>query len=211
MPTVSIMIPTNKPEVNALIANLQTTRGILYTEIKASCIQQSAAKNRNWCIDNADGDIIVMIDDDVEVMDQEWLQSLLMPLIKFRNAISVIAPRLYSPHRQPAAQLGNNGWWDIIEPGLKRACHTPETKLNITTSACIAFFKEDGIRFDEEYPDACFEDSDFCMQYGKKFPEKQIVINEHSKLIHYNRGSWRAGKTWDQNRERFIKKWGVVI
>uniref|UniRef100_A0A6M3MA18 Putative glycosyltransferase n=1 Tax=viral metagenome TaxID=1070528 RepID=A0A6M3MA18_9ZZZZ len=210
MPTVSIMIPTNKPDVNALINDLLKTE---YEKllISASCLQQSAAKNRNWCIDNCHSDIIVMVDDDVEVMEGDWLTKLLAPLIKYRDQISVIAPRLHSPQKQPCAQLGNNGWHDIIETGLKCACHTPETKLNITTSACIAFFKEDGVRFNEKYPDACFEDSDFCMRYKKKFPNKKIVINEHSKLIHHNRGSWRSGKTWEYNRQLFFEEWGIRI
>ena len=219
---ISITIPTirNKQEIQPLIDELQVS--ISYTNRKsdfnvietiASCKKVSASINRNWCIDNAKGDIIIMIDDDVHVVEQDWIIKLVKPLIEYQDKISIIAPRLTDRNKNPAPQLGNNGWYPLIEDKeyLKVATHTPETKLNVVCSACICFYKNNGVRFNENYPDACFEDTHYSMDTNKKFPNKKIIINESSKLMHLNEGKWRKGGTWHQNRAYFNKCWGTNL
>ena len=189
-------------------ANASTNINVI--EVLPTCNKVSASKNRNWGIDNAKGDIIVMIDDDVEVVETNWICTLLDPLLAYKEDVSIIAPRLTTRNKVPTGQLGNDGWHDFRE-GLKVACHSPKTKLNLVCSACIAFFKSNGVKFDEDYPDACYEDTDFCMRTNKKFPNKHIIINEHSKLAHLNESKWRVGGTWEHNKNLFATKWGIRI
>ena len=87
---ISITIPTMKtqeqiqPQINNIKESIKDDSTYNY-EIIASCINQSAAKNRNWCLNNAKGDIIIQNDDDVEGYYsreiENWVHDLILPLI----------------------------------------------------------------------------------------------------------------------------------
>ena len=214
---VSITIPTlkSKEEIQPLISEITSVLchnpGFNY-EIISSCINQSAAKNRNWCIDNSKGDIIIQMDDDVHIIQNDWITKLIKPLIDNKEGISIIAPKLTDSQFKFVGQLGDGGWYDYsLNSGLKVAIHSPTTKLNIVCSACIAFFRDNQVRFDEGYPSAAYEDSDFCMETNKRYPDKKIVINLNSNLEHISECKWKKDNMHEHNRNYFSTKWGIQL
>lgn len=211
---ISITIPTIKKEEELKSLNqniIDYTKHTKYqTEIIFNSCMQSAAKNRNACIDKSNGDICVQIDDDIVLYKNDWLDNLIDPLIQYQDKISIIAARLYTIRKEPAPQLGTHGMSSFENiPHLNIACHTPETKYNVTCTACIAFFKSNDIRFDENYQHAAYEDTDFMFSTNLAFPKKKIIINMNSNVIHMNHGSWRKGGTHELNKQYFRKKWNI--
>lgn len=212
---VTIAIPTWKKrnEVEDLIKEVKASLTNKYEyEIIASCIEQSAAKNRNWCIKNAKGEIIIQIDDDIKIYEKGWADSLVDELIKNKNNVSMLAPLLVDAKGKHVPQLGDGGWYKLKDDdSLKVAIHTPKTDLNVVCSACICFFKSNEVYFDEKYKHAAVEDLDFSMEMAKAHPDKKICITDKSKIVHLNHGSWRRGGTLRENQQYFIKKWNINI
>ena len=183
-------------------------------EVIASCIKQSAAKNRNWVVDNAKGDIIIMIDDDITGFYPGGADILVDGLF-FDNSISILSARPLRP---------SGGWSPILgdssqppKPAEYQKCiHTPQTGLNICGSATIAFWRDGCPRFDEEYQGATYEDSDFCMQMNKKYPDKIVAFANKCNIIHNEERKGRDngdGKRgyWRHNHDLFAKKWDIRI
>jgi len=154
---ISICLPTYKSQVTKNLEEIRNT-ATGNVEILASCQEGSAAYNRNWCLDRAKGNIIIMVDDDITGFFKGWDEVLVKPLTD--NSISIVSARLSSP---------------MMYDG---------TEFNIVPSSAIAFRKS-GIRFDENFVGG-FEDTDFCKQMEQAFPNKKTLINEDCKLIHLN-------------------------
>jgi glycosyltransferase involved in cell wall biosynthesis len=211
---ISITIPTIKDDITHQKKMIQkNTDDDLNWEIVVVKHKASASVNRNLCIEQAKGDIIVMIDDDIMGFYNGWIRDFITPLIENPDNISMITPRLINRDGVLSGQLGDNGDKNIPDEQYTVAKHTDETNLNIIGSSCIAFFKND-IRFDENYPGATYEDSDFCMQFAKAFPEKRIVINNRCKMIHLDEGKGRSinGENISLlNKKYFAEKWGIEI
>lgn len=212
--TVSVCIPTLKPikEIQKQIDDIKVNTDCL--EVIASCIKQSAAKNRNWCIDNAKGDIIIMCDDDISHYFVGWADILVDALFLNSN-YSIVSARPIHADGGYCPILGDSGDSTRTEE-MQRCIHTPETMLNICGSATIAFWRNCGVRFDEEYQGATYEDSDFCMQMKQKYPDKDIVFANKCAIVHNEERKGRsssAGKRdyWLHNHNYFAEKWGIRI
>ena len=197
---ISITIPTCKTvvDITQQINDIKAT-AITQFELIYSCLPVSAAINRNKCLDQVTGDIVIQLDDDITGFYKGWDTDLIQPLLSDPN-ISIVSARLLDPNGSYGAMMHNNyiytaGW------------HKP--KANFVPTACIAFRKMD-LRFDEGYIRASFEDTDFCKQTELLFPEKYPVINNNCKLIHLNEMKFQAGEAWDHNKAYFEKKWGVI-
>lgn len=206
---ISILIPTIKTNVESMIESIKSTMGDLNYEIVASCINTCASKNRNWCLLKSTGDVIVYLDDDTGGFYPNWCVDLLKPLIEHPDKISMVAPRLLNKDGQIGCQLGDSPGFDDAQD-YQKAIHTPQTGLNITCSACIAYFRND-ILWEEDYIRACYEDASFCMLFKKKFPEKDIVIVNRCKIIHYGEAKARTSDAMIHNKNLFSKRWGVTI
>jgi len=211
---ISIVIPTMKSveEIEPLKKQIieKTSKEESYY-LFASCKPQSAAKNRNDCIDAAKDGIIIMLDDDIQGFYPGWVAALVTPLLERPDKYSIVAARTMTASGSRCPQLGDNNQLDLSAPYVK-AIHTDETQLNIVGSACIAFVK-DSTRFNEGYWGATYEDSDFCMEINKKYPNKQIIINNACKLIHNMEAKGRGSnrENWIHNKILFTRIWGWEI
>jgi glycosyltransferase involved in cell wall biosynthesis len=154
MSGLSICIPTFKKNEK----QIKDIRRTSNAEVVVSDQEGSAAFNRNYCLEKAKGDIIIMVDDDITGFFPGWDEVLIKPLED--PSVSIVSARLNTP---------------MMYDG---------TEFNIVPSACIAFRKT-GIRFDENFVGG-FEDTDFCKQMEQAHPSKHTVINEECKLIHLN-------------------------
>jgi glycosyltransferase involved in cell wall biosynthesis len=213
---VTIGIPTLKTEkeVRAQIDEIHKFPPSCDYEVIASYIKQSAAKNRNWIIDNAKGDIVIQCDDDITGYFPGWAD-ILVDALFFDNTISIISARPLSPSGGRAPILGdcNN---PISDMEFTKCIHTEKTGLNVCGSATIAFWRECGVRFDEAYLGCTYEDTDFCMSMNKKYPKKQIVFANRCTIVHNEekkgRGSSEGKRDyWQHNHNYFADKWGIRI
>lgn len=218
---VSIVIPTMKSQGTVEkqlidIKNTITNDTYEYEVFSGAHINQSAAHNRNWCIDKAKGEVIIMMDDDMEGFYTGWADNLITPLVKEKEKYNILAARLVKRNGEYAPMLGVDHISN--DKGCFKAIHTPQTGLNIVCSACISFWKTDGVRFDTDNfgVGACYEDSDLAMSFNKKFPDRCVAINNDCCLIHLGESKGRGsapGKKdyWEHNKKAFAQKWGIEI
>ena len=191
-----ILIPTNKPEGKLwrqISAIRKTAPGC---RIMPSCFSVSAATNRNWTLYHA-GPVVVMVDDDIGGFFPGWAEKLCAPL-NDPNVVMVSA-RLMKPDGTPGAMMD-------IAPDLSQEIVV--VKQRMVPSACIAFHN-DGTHYDETYAGAGFEDTDHCRQLGEKYPDGVWVIHNGVRLIHKNEMKGQGDYRFQQNREYYLRKWGI--
>jgi len=182
----TIQIPTLKENVDEQIKEIKDNLYYKDTEVIASCINQSPSKNRNYCLEKAKGEIMIMIDDDITGFFPGWDKALIKPLED--NSVSIVAARLTKLDGTDAPMMYQG------------------TKFNIVPFGCVAF-KKTGLRFDEGYGPG-FEDTDFCLQTEQAFPDKHTMINEDCRLIHSRIVDRRKERY--ESRRYFFNKWGWV-
>jgi glycosyltransferase involved in cell wall biosynthesis len=156
-------------------------------EIIVSGQEGSAAYNRNYCLDKATGDVIVMIDDDITGFYSGWVEDLVKPLED--NSISIVSARLLNKDGTNAPMM-----------------YDGQPQYKIVPSSCVAFRKTP-IRFDEGYVGG-FEDTDFCKQMDTVHPDKKVLVNEKCRLIHLNEK--KRQENYANARRYFVSKWGWV-
>jgi len=214
---ISITIPTckTKEQVQPLLDEaVKNLSGDYRYNPFSSCLKDSASVNRNYCINNAQGDIIIMFDDDIKGFYPGWEKDLISPFLKFPGKFSIISARLITETGDMAGQLGDGIEPYLSEKDFQIAYHTAKTKLNLVGSSCIAFPTDVGVRFDEAFLGAGYEDTDFCMQVNQKHPNKKTIINNRCKMIHLSESKGRTvgGKdTIGANRGLFRKKWRISV
>jgi len=141
-------------------------------EVFATCQNVSASQNRNIAINRCkDGDILVMVDDDITGYHDGWLDAIIEPIVA---GASISSARLLTLTGEPGPQIG-------VED--RNGLEVYEAHGGAVPSAAIAFVVDDLI-FDENYAGAGWEDTDFCRQKKLKYPDKQIVITNKCRLIH---------------------------
>jgi len=210
---IHICIPTIKKDNNKLAEDIKNTMDDLNYQIVFGDLITCAGKNRNYAMKKSnakDGDIIILIDDDITGFYKNWCLDLLKPLIENQDNISMVVPRLLNSSGGIGMQLGDGGEAYDESKDIQMCIHTKETQLNISCSACMAFFKND-IYFCEEYRISNYEDSDLCMLFGKQFPNKKIYINNNCKLIHLGESKMKTTETTLFNKQLFAKRWGIPI
>ena len=194
---VSILIPTCKTKENVAqqIGDIKRTVPP-DCEVIASCLQGSASVNRNYCLNHANGDIIVMMDDDITRFYNGWLIDLIRNF-GFDMTLGIVSARLLRSDGNYAFMMGDPKVYTIpmVECTGKKVC-----------TACIAFRKTP-IRFDENFQGSGFEDDDFSIQFRSMYPDKRILINNQCKLVHLNEMKNQGGIYWKHNKAYFLSKY----
>jgi glycosyltransferase involved in cell wall biosynthesis len=199
---VSIIIPSFKSE-NELqknkieIENSLKNCKIPYELILTCQINKSAAINRNYGLNHVKGDIIIQVDDDIQGFFDCWIEPLIKPLLEHKNII-LSSARLM---KTDGITINNmNGHF----PGSEKILPWVDIPAKRLPFACIAY-RKNNIKFCERYIGSGFEDSQFCEELKKLYPEGKFVISNICKLIHLNEQKNQTGK-WDQfNRQLFYE------
>ena len=175
------------------------TNAKLIEFIYVSALKASAAVNRNDCLNNIKSELVIMLDDDITGFYPGWDADLIQPLIENDN-ISIVSARLMNSDTTYANVMHDNF---IYVNGYHRS------PINLVPTAGIAF-RPNGIKFDENYIKASFEDTDWCKQISQRYPHMYTVINNNCKLIHLNEMKFQVGEAWNHNRSYYISKWGSL-
>lgn len=167
-----IIIPTckSRESISPMICDLETHLG--GNTVIPTCQKVCAAKNRNIGLEAATSDIVIMIDDDISGFYDGWDKELIKPLLE-NDDISYVSAHLVQENGMDAAMMfhGNDNEYLTEVPRMP--------------TACVAF-RNDGLRFHEEYIGSGFEDDDFCVQLYERYPESRMVINNRVRMVHAN-------------------------
>ena len=136
----------------------------------------SAAENRNIGLGRVpNGDLVVMIDDDVFGAYDNFVEDLVSPLVNDKDVIMSSA-RLMNPDGTIGTMSGEN--YDIKS-------EFAEVLAKVLPTAAVAF-RNDGTRFDERFLKSGYEDTWFCACLAKKHPQGKFVIVNKCRLVHLN-------------------------
>lgn len=194
---MDILIPTNRSDVSNQVAAIQYHTHPVH-RIVTSQQPLSAAANRNWCLDRSEGEVLVMLDDDISGFSPGWLHALVAPL--FDNPlVCMVSARLLTPDGRVAPTCSR--CYDLTPEEI-------EVRPNdhcVLPSAAIAF-RNIGLRFDEKFKGSGWEDNDFCFQYLQRNPWYKFIQSNRCRLIHANEQK-RQSEFWDHNKDYFEWKW----
>jgi glycosyltransferase involved in cell wall biosynthesis len=200
---IDVIIPTRSPPdvIQRLVDQISDTAGyphrIVYTGADAS-----AAANRNLGLDRSDGDMVAMVDDDIEFPPHcaGWL-SLLVHTMSHPNVVMVSA-QLVSPKGGFAYMTGVDDCGNTAR--LYGESIVPTKK--VLTACCV--FRHYGLRFDENYIGSGFEDIDFCHSLAALQPTGIFMVCHSAWAIHHNEQKNQKGRNWKANEDLYNKKWG---
>jgi len=198
---VDILIPTNKKTVDGLIKEIEENTTIPY-RIIASCQPASAAINRNLCLNYANSDEQIFMDDDITGLFPGWAKELLKGL-EYDNTY-LVSSRLLNENGAPQSAMGMNS-----DPTVDHSLVYPQiqrqgVKYKRVTPACIAF-RRTHIRFDENYRGSGLEDTDWLNRLCEYYTEMDFRVSNNCKLIHKNEMK-NQSETWKHNHYLYMQK-----
>lgn len=179
----------------------------------------------NMAVAKAQGDVIGLINDDVEAIDPHWLKAMVTQLL--RPNVGAVGAKLLWPNGMVqhagvllglhglAGHIGNN--WEEHDPGYfgyNQIVH----RISAVTAACLVCNKADyqmlGGLNEQAFPVA-FNDVDFCLQLRSQ--GKHIVWTPDAKLWHKESASRGLDNAPDKQarlekeKTELKKRWGDVL
>jgi GT2 family glycosyltransferase len=169
----------------------------------------------NLGVQAASGEIIVLMNDDVEPVSADWLNELIAHAQ--RQETGVAGPRLLYPNgaiqhagmvvgiMDGAGHPGRAGLESGAWPWLRYT-----RNVSAVTGACMAVrrsvFEELG-GFDTAFP-VNYNDVDFCLRARRA--GYNVIYEPASVLRHHESSTRPRGTTW-QERELFYERWGSIF
>jgi GT2 family glycosyltransferase len=181
------------------------------------------SKINNWAVQQAIGDYILFLNNDIEVINTDWLEALLEPIQKM-DVSAVGAKLLYEDNtiqhagvvvNENSAVHVNKGLGDGENGYFQRSNYVQN--VSACTAACLLVKKEVFLEvggFDEELFKIAYNDVDLCLKMRQA--GYLITYTPYAKLYHYESKS-RGLDTEPEKLERFIQeiknyqnKWGKI-
>lgn len=196
---IDIIIPTlkSRADIDGLVKEAAETAGCDVT-VTATCLEASAAQNRNFGLDNSSSDPVIMIDDDMEGFPDGWVVALVKVLDDYPDCV-MVSPQLAAPNGSAGFMMGG---CRVAKQGT-----TVAVGKRLPT-ACVAFRRTD-LRFDEIYTGSGFEDDDYCHQLVQRFPNAEFRVCHDVWVVHRNEKKNQHGKFWPRNQALYKEKWGL--
>jgi len=173
------------------------------------------ATMNNRGVQAANGEIIVLMNDDVEPLSADWLNELIAHAQ--RSETGVAGPRLLYPYgaiQHAGIAIGiMDGAGHPNRGGFETSAwpwSATTRNVSAVTGACMAVrravFEELG-GLDTSFP-VNYNDIDFCLRARRAGYE--VIYEPAAVLRHYESGTRPRGTTWHE-RELFYERWGGVI
>ncbi len=179
----------------------------------------------NYGVECANGEYIVMLNNDIEFITVDWMEQMLM--YAQRPDVGICGAKLYFPDRtiqHAGVTIGTRGLAghrnrEISEKDFKKDDYINIVQdLSAVTAACFMVRKQlyiDMLGFDEKLAVA-FNDVDFCLKV--RTAKYLIVYNPFVEAYHYESKS-RGEDTENEEKQKrfareyelFVKRWSKVI
>jgi glycosyltransferase involved in cell wall biosynthesis len=171
----------------------------------------------NIGVNGCDGEIVVLLNNDTEVVTPDWLEILLFYL--YKDNVGIVGPMLTYPDRtvqHAGVVLGFRGTADHIMRGFPRESDgyagslSCAREVSAVTGACLMIRKDDYDRMGGlvEYYATHYQDVDLCLRVISK--GKRIICVPQVELIHYESVSRKA--YYDLvDRALLLDSWGDLI
>ena len=172
----------------------------------------------NFGVENATGEYIILLNNDIEIISEDWIEQLLM--YAQRKDVGICGAKLYFPDRSiqhAGVTIGTRGlaghrFREIEEKDYYRDDYINIVQnLSAVTAACFMVRKDlymDLLGFDEKLAVA-FNDVDFCLKV--RTAKYLIVYNPYSEAYHYESKSRGQDQETDEKRKRFAKEYELFV
>jgi GT2 family glycosyltransferase len=220
----SIFEKTTYPNYEIIVVNNGTTDPLTFSFSKANRIKIidfrqpfNYSRANNLGVSVAEGEIIVLLNNDNEIISADWLEQMLFYLDD--PTISIVGPMLIYPNKRvqhAGIVLGLRGTADHImrgfpsdSDGYAGSLSSPRT-VSAVTGACLMMRKNDYINAGGliEYYGTHYQDVDLCLRFLSA--NLRIVYTPYAVLIHYE-GATRGKKYDHLDRALLLDTWGDEI
>jgi len=196
---------------------LARTRGV---KVKRQVENVGFLLNVNSCVAEARGEIVLILNNDVQVSDG-WLDPLLVALED--PGVGLVAPKLLFPNgrlQEAGARVNVDGSSRMIgvfdDPDLPRYNYARD--VDYVSGACIALRRDDFLAlggFSLEYAPAYYEDCDLCLrlrQSGKRIRYEPASVVYHHLSVTSNATSkvYKAQQIL-RNKQKLVERWQDFI
>jgi GT2 family glycosyltransferase len=171
----------------------------------------------NMGVAAAEGEVIVLLNNDIEVVSPDWLEQMLFYLDD--PAVAIVGPMLVYPNRtvqHAGIVLGLRGTADHVmrgfpfdADGYAGSLSCPRN-VSAVTGACLMMRREEYTRTGglAEYYGTHYQDVDLCLRFLAG--GRRVVYVPYAVLIHYE-GATR-GREYDHlDRALLLDTWGDMI
>lgn len=219
----SIFKRTTYPNFEVLVMDDGTTAFLALNALKRYPVNITPlsqplnyTRANNLGVQSATGDIIVLLNNNIEVITNDWLEQMLFYLDD--PNVSVVGPMLVHPDQtvqHAGIVLGLHGTADRIMRGVPRNADgyagslSSPRNVSAVTSACLMIRRKDYLNSGGllEYYNSHYQDVDLCLRLLST--GKRIVYVPYAVLIHH------GGITDDRHnhldRALLIDTWGDLI
>lgn len=192
--------------------------------VKLEINEFNYSKIVNFGVNNSEGEYIVLLNNDIEIITLDWLEQMLMYVQ--RKNVGICGVKLYFDDRSiqhAGVTIGIRGLAGHKYREIEENNFTKQDSINYVqdlsavTAACFMVKRETYnklLGFDEKLAVA-FNDVDFCLKVRKE--KLLIVYNPFVELYHYeskSRGqddSPEKQKRFAKEYELFVKRWSRTI
>lgn len=201
---VDILIPTLKPfeDVKSQVRGIHE----MYPDnrVFATCLEASAAINRNKAHKEANTEIVISLDDDITGFYQGWVEDLIRPLKKNQD-IRFVSARLMksdgvTPNFMMTSKFNLSSMYEVVP----RCPTSAFAYRKVDFDYLIGYYNESSKPFDENFKGSGWEDNAICHDLKQGFPGTLIVINNNCKLIHINEEK-NQKKFFMENKKYFFE------
>lgn len=172
----------------------------------------------NYGVDHSDGEYLILLNNDIEIINQDWMEQMLMYVQ--RDDVGICGARLYyndDSIQHAGVTIGIRGlaghrYKDVNK---KDFCNYIDIccveNQNAVTAACLMVKRSDYERvlgFDEKLAVA-FNDVDFCLKIRKE--KKAVIYNPYVQAYHYESKSRGLDTETKEKQERFAKEYAIFV
>ena len=213
---------SDDPQSKDLLASLEKSDK---ARVFAKPMPFNFSRLNNWAARRAEGDILLFLNDDIEVIEEDWLREMVSHAM--RKTVGPVGAKLIFPdgYNQHAGMiLGIGGVAGHAFKFLHRSNPGHIGRAGIiqnysaVTAACMAIrrdvFEEVG-GFDEENLGTAYNDADLCLRAWEK--GYRTVWTPHALLIHHESASRglednpEKKKRWQSEADYMLSKWKPQI
>ncbi|KIQ97626.1 glycosyltransferase [Lysobacter sp. A03] len=223
-PNFEVLVVDNQssePDALAYLAELEAHERVKVLRYDAP-FNYSAINN--WAVAQCDGEVIGLVNNDIEVISSDWLREMVSQAIRPR--IGAVGAMLYYPNdtiQHAGVVLGVHGVAAHLYCGMQRGYpgHGGRARvaqeLSAVTGACLLVQREiyQQVGGLDESLQIAFNDIDFCLRLRRA--GYRNIWTPFAELYHHESAS-RGGEDTDEKKQRFasevelmLQRWGDCL